>query len=198
VQVAVVVVVVLSRSCCHYSPRVCHCVCVSVCPSHPHHPHPLHMFVSLLLLYLVLVFVCGLLSAPLFAHTLVMGNVLVCMQAAPPLSDCPCSDPSYCAALRVPARPEVFAFQVSLDNWRHYDYTQLTTIAMFGGYDVDMLCFAHERNVRVVFATNYPVDMLGNVTNQNLWISTLVQRAISTYTDGVNVDIEVCVWVCPV
>ena len=44
---------------------------------------------------------------------------------------CPCSDPSLCKPLNVPDRPELLGFITNGTNWKYYNYTYITTIAVF-------------------------------------------------------------------
>lgn len=104
---------------------------------------------------------------------------------------CPCSNTSLCAPLTTPMpEKEVFAFQVSKDNWVNYDWTRVTTIALFGGLDPKLLCHAHERGVRLVWLANIAVDLLTNSTAVSEYISATVNNVEATFTDGVNIDFE--------
>jgi di-N-acetylchitobiase len=54
----------------------------------------------------------------------------------------------------------------------------------------DLLCKAHQENVRIVWGVDYPVNQLTNDTHRAIWVDSLVQQVLDTYTDGINVDIE--------
>ena len=46
---------------------------------------------------------------------------------------CPCSDPSLCKPVDVPPRPELLGFTTdSALHWKRYNYTYITTLAVFG------------------------------------------------------------------
>ena len=54
----------------------------------------------------------------------------------------------------------------------------------------EFLCYAHSQQVRLVWATGYDADQLGNVTARKEWKQRQVDRVKSTFTDGINVDFE--------
>lgn len=123
--------------------------------------------------------------------------LLSATQAATGSAACACDDPNLCLPLDLPARQEVFMFQVNPSNWPFYDYSTMTTIAAFGSSTPpDMVCFAHARNVRVVANAPYPRDQLGNETFlQATFIPSLIRAVDGTDTggvalDGVNFDFE--------
>uniref|UniRef100_A0A6U2XID5 GH18 domain-containing protein n=1 Tax=Paramoeba aestuarina TaxID=180227 RepID=A0A6U2XID5_9EUKA len=104
--------------------------------------------------------------------------------------DCPCSNVTLCNPLTIGNRKEMYAFQTNINNWKMYNWDELTTVALFDGLDNDMLCYAHSKEVRVVWEANYPTDQLTNETYQDEWVNNWVQKVQDTYTDGVNVDYE--------
>ena len=49
---------------------------------------------------------------------------------------CPCSDPSLCKPVNVPPRPELLGFTTESGlHWKLYNYTYITTLAVFGTLD---------------------------------------------------------------
>ena len=46
----------------------------------------------------------------------------------------------------------MYAFVTRCDKsvWSQYDWTKLTTIALAGFYDAELVCFAHQNKVKVV------------------------------------------------
>jgi di-N-acetylchitobiase len=106
-------------------------------------------------------------------------------------TQCPCSDESLCQPLQVDPRLEKVAFMISTNNWRSYDYAQLTTIVIFtGDFDPQLLCLAHSRQVRLVWAADYDVKQLDNATARTEWVRTQVDKVKATFTDGINIDLE--------
>ncbi|XP_067846968.1 di-N-acetylchitobiase-like [Heptranchias perlo] len=65
-------------------------------------------------------------------------------------SGCPCSDRILCEPVTVEHEFEVFVFDVGGKDWKYYDWFKVTTIAAFGPYDPELLCYAHANQVRVV------------------------------------------------
>jgi di-N-acetylchitobiase len=80
---------------------------------------------------------------------------------------------------------------VSNSNWRAYDYSQLTTIVICtSDFDPQLLCLAHSRQVRLVWIASYDVKQLGNETARTEWVNSQIEKVKTTYTDGVNLDME--------
>ena len=51
---------------------------------------------------------------------------------------CPCSDPSLCKPVDVPPRLELLGFTTdSALHWKLYNYTYITTLAVFGNLTLD-------------------------------------------------------------
>jgi len=105
-------------------------------------------------------------------------------------SPCPCQDPSLCKPIQTGERKEIVAFQVDANNWKHYNFSIITTVALFTNLNSEMLCAAHQNGVRVVWGVSYPYEQLGNSTQRSTWIKQMISQVQNTFTDGVNVDIE--------
>ncbi|XP_042211370.1 di-N-acetylchitobiase-like isoform X2 [Homarus americanus] len=122
---------------------------------------------------------------------------------------CPCSHPLLCMPLadaleRSPSAPhvqefikksqknEVFAFVVHCNAsvWWKFNWTKLTTIALAGFYDEDLLCHAHEHGVRVVKLGNFPTSKLPNDTARHNWVKLQISDATLKFLDGINIDFE--------
>jgi hypothetical protein len=110
--------------------------------------------------------------------------------------DCPCGDPSWCDPIQIPLynRSEVYAFSLSTENWKHYDWSVITTVAhSFVDLTREWVCFAHQHNARVVFTTGIPSAILQNTTAKEqklLWVQDLVDRVQRVGADGLNIDFE--------
>lgn len=109
-------------------------------------------------------------------------------------SPCPCQDPSLCKPIQTGERKEIVAFQVDANNWKHYNFSIITTVALFTNLNSEMLCAAHQNGVRVVWGVSYPYEQLGNSTQRSTWIKQMISQVQNTFTDGVNVDIEVNIY----
>lgn len=103
---------------------------------------------------------------------------------------CPCSNINWCNTIQTPPRKEVFAFSVGGHDWKRYDWSKVTTIAMFGDYDADLMCFAHSQGVRVVLKGVFSEDTLYNKQAASQWMMDKVKMAVSQHMDGINLDIE--------
>jgi len=67
----------------------------------------------------------------------------------------------------------------------------VTTIAVFGDFDPQMVCTAHAAKARIVLAaSNFDITQLRNLTYSSEWITSNFQRVVDTNTDGINIDIE--------
>ena len=105
-------------------------------------------------------------------------------------SACPCSDPDLCKPLNIGPRKEIIGFVTAKDNWRMYNYTYLTTLAIFTELDPQLVCHAHQNNVRVVLAANFDLSKLDDFDYRDQWISTTLDSVKSSFVDGINIDVE--------
>ncbi|KAL6048735.1 Chitobiase [Balamuthia mandrillaris] len=123
---------------------------------------------------------------------LVLLFSLCCGTCALAAEECPCSDPSLCKPITAPPRKEIFVFSTSKeDNWKQYDWSQITTIAMFSGaWHPELLCHAHSVGARVVLSTSFPVANLSNAQQRHEWIEKQIERVASKNADGINFDME--------
>ncbi|XP_077978387.1 di-N-acetylchitobiase-like [Glandiceps talaboti] len=127
--------------------------------------------------------------------TLVVISVCICVVAvfesdAVSVSNCPCSDPSWCKPVTRKPDKEVYAFSVNGNNWKHYDWSKVTTIVMFGYYDPDLMCYAHSKQVKVVMAGFFPIANITDAKSRNLWVVDQLQKSVDWHMDGINIDIE--------
>ena len=88
-------------------------------------------------------------------------------QAAP---SCPCEDASLCEPIKGSPKNEIFGFVTSQDNWPKYNWSLLTTVALFTGFNDSLLCHAHSKGVRVVLSASYPISELHNFTKVKVGI----------------------------
>ena len=124
------------------------------------------------------------------------------------LHECNCSnftseiDDDLCMPVNVSQnRREVFVWYVpgDLNTWMHYDWNKVTTIAILDDIEnplpQDLVCFAHSKQVRVVYVTQFGcwTDNCGWVANGTAraeLTDRLVAKVSAEKLDGVNVDIE--------
>ncbi|XP_078418020.1 di-N-acetylchitobiase-like [Cetorhinus maximus] len=104
---------------------------------------------------------------------------------------CPCTSTSFCAPL--PAdhqfQVEVLVFDSGGSDWRHYDWTKITTIVAFGKYDRELLCHAHANKVRVVLKATIAQHNLLNRNKRAVWIKRKILLARKQFMDGINMEI---------
>ncbi|KAA8589550.1 hypothetical protein FQN60_012915 [Etheostoma spectabile] len=103
---------------------------------------------------------------------LFLSSVLVCRATV-----CPCERPELCQQIREERDFEVFVFDVGGKTWKSYNWSMVTTVATFGKYDAELMCYAHSKGARVPH-------------NRTAWITEKVNLAKIQFMDGINIDIE--------
>ncbi|KAM6217078.1 di-N-acetylchitobiase [Rhynchocyon petersi] len=104
--------------------------------------------------------------------------------------DCPCQDPALCRPIRHHPDYEVFVFDTGHKTWKSYDWSQITTLAAFGKYDSELMCYAHSKGARVVLKGDVSVKDIIDPTFRASWITEKLNLVKSQYMDGINIDIE--------
>ncbi|XP_065175391.1 di-N-acetylchitobiase-like [Sycon ciliatum] len=108
-------------------------------------------------------------------------------------STCPCQDPAHCKLVEAVPRQEVLGFSTHPGKWKHYDWSKLTTVAVFREWDSDaleMMCYAHSRNVRVVLVGFFDVANLTHSDIVDAWVKNMLTQAVQYHADGINIDVE--------
>lgn len=79
-------------------------------------------------------------------------------------------------------------------NWEKYNWTQLTTIALFVGMNetelMEFVCFAHQHKVRVVTNVRSDIFIVHNESGRVQYVKKLLDKVRDNYLDGVNIDVE--------
>lgn len=108
--------------------------------------------------------------------------------------DCPCETKEQCLPVSSFPSKEVLGFMVSPDNYHKYDWTKLTTLAVFTEMTsqqlADLVCFAHSHNVRVVLHADYPAANLSDSNKRSNWVTGLLDQVQQGFLDGINIDFE--------
>ncbi|XP_064519996.1 di-N-acetylchitobiase isoform X2 [Pseudopipra pipra] len=107
-----------------------------------------------------------------------------------PVGACPCRDPRLCRPVTGTRSPEVFVFDVGKEAWKFYDWSKITTVAAFGKYDPELVCYAHSKGSRIVLKGDVPLKEIVDPAKRAAWISHQVDLAKNQYMDGINIDIE--------
>ncbi|KAF0042081.1 di-N-acetylchitobiase [Scophthalmus maximus] len=103
---------------------------------------------------------------------------------------CPCESPELCQQIREERDFEVFLFDVGGKTWKFYNWSMVTTVATFGKYDAELMCYAHSEGARVVLKGDVPLSYIVDQGNRTAWITEKVNLAKSQFMDGINLDIE--------
>ncbi|XP_035882241.1 di-N-acetylchitobiase isoform X2 [Phyllostomus discolor] len=126
-------------------------------------------------------------STPGIAPLLPLLLLLLPLQAG---ANCPCQDPALCQPIRKHPNFEVFVFDVGGKTWKSYDWSQITTVALFGKYDSELMCYAHAKGARVVLKGDVSLKDIIDPNFRASWIAQQVNLAKTQYMDGINIDIE--------
>ncbi|OWA53675.1 Di-N-acetylchitobiase [Hypsibius exemplaris] len=105
---------------------------------------------------------------------------------------CPCEDARLCEPISKTARKEVYGFATNnaSDVYLKYDWSKLTTLAMWEFSD-ELMCFAHGKGVRLdLVVSDYPVAQLTNDTFRRAWVASKVAVVKDKFLDGINFDPE--------
>ncbi|XP_026201068.1 di-N-acetylchitobiase [Anabas testudineus] len=105
-------------------------------------------------------------------------------------NSCPCERPELCRPIREERDFEVFVFDVGGKTWKSYNWNMVTTVATFGRYDAELMCYAHSKGARVVLKGDVPLSDMVDQDNRTAWITGKVKLAKSQFMDGINIDIE--------
>ena len=89
-----------------------------------------------------------------------------------------------------PPLQEVLGFVLSQDNWPFYNWSVITTIAMFTSWNNALMCHAHSKGVRVVINAEFPIQNLSNADQRAVWVQKTLETVQENFADGINVDIE--------
>ena len=110
---------------------------------------------------------------------------------------CPCANVSLCAPISTPIPiGGVFAFHVSTANdtaWREYDWSQVSTVCVFGAVDPELLCHAHSVGARLTLGNGGITETAqwSNATAVSSWIARTNGKVGAAFADGYNIDIEI-------
>lgn len=113
---------------------------------------------------------------------------------------CPCANASLCRPVTRVGPERVFVFHVGTaeawnSTWREYDWSQITTVCVFGRLDPELLCHAHAHDARVTFGVDGPAPnppaAWHNETLVDAWLRRNVDKVRASFVDGVNLDVEI-------
>ncbi|XP_072516490.1 di-N-acetylchitobiase [Salminus brasiliensis] len=103
---------------------------------------------------------------------------------------CPCAREELCQPVQHEHELEVFVFDVGGKKWKSYDWSKVTTVAAFGTYDAELMCYAHSKGARFVLKGDVPLSDVVDDAKRAAWIKEKVNLAKTQFMDGINLDIE--------
>ena len=103
--------------------------------------------------------------------------------------ECPCENKSLCEPISGPplANKEVFGFNTGANDYKDWNWTQITTVAWAD--TSDLTCYAHSRGARAILPTP-AVILTANKTAQREWAKSTVALVEAHFADGVTFDYE--------
>ncbi|KAH8051599.1 hypothetical protein JL720_15085 [Aureococcus anophagefferens] len=114
--------------------------------------------------------------------------------------ECPCKDKALCELQAAPRfEKELFAFHVAgegynMQQWRRYDWSRLTTVALWEFLDssAELYCYAKSKRVPVVVPASPEVAVYGgtNESAKAAWTAGVAENVRRYFADGVNMDTE--------
>ncbi|XP_027016296.1 di-N-acetylchitobiase [Tachysurus fulvidraco] len=117
-------------------------------------------------------------------------SIVVALTVSGSSAVCPCVQEELCRPVQHEHEFEVFVFDVGGKAWKFYDWSHVTTIAAFGKYDAELMCYAHSKGARLVLKGDVPLSDIVDATNRTAWIAEKLNLAKSQFMDGINLDIE--------
>ncbi|XP_015211398.2 di-N-acetylchitobiase isoform X1 [Lepisosteus oculatus] len=105
-------------------------------------------------------------------------------------SVCPCETRDLCKQITDVKEFEVYVFDVGGKTWKSYDWSKVTTVAAFGKFDPELMCYAHSKGARLVLKGDVPLSDIVDPSNRTAWILEKVTLAKKQFMDGINIDIE--------
>lgn len=83
---------------------------------------------------------------------------------------------------------QVFVFDVGKETWKSYDWSKITTVAAFGKYDPELMCYAHSRGSRIVLKGWLHCESSGHLCDT--WITTWCTKGYNTLTFHIHLYAE--------
>lgn len=107
---------------------------------------------------------------------------------------CTCATLQLCEPVNTSPVREILGFMTSKENWRQYNWTTLTTLAVFTDMTpqelAPLVCMAHRHHVRVVSHGDYPTANLSSPTMRSAWVDDMLKQVQTNHFDGINIDFE--------
>uniref|UniRef100_UPI00398E59DE di-N-acetylchitobiase-like n=1 Tax=Pristiophorus japonicus TaxID=55135 RepID=UPI00398E59DE len=106
--------------------------------------------------------------------------------------ECQCSNPSLCqpVAAHIQHQVEVVVFDIGGKDWKHYDWSKVTTIIPVRAYDPEILCRAHANDVRVLLIGRITQPLLRSPAKRAAWMNEQIQVAKRQFMDGISLNYQ--------
>ncbi|KAJ8376412.1 hypothetical protein SKAU_G00069920 [Synaphobranchus kaupii] len=105
-------------------------------------------------------------------------------------TQCPCETQELCNQIIGEKDFEVYVFDVGGKTWKSYDWSRITTVATFGKYDPELMCYAHSKGARLVLKGDVLLSEVVDPAKRTAWVAEKVALAKKQFMDGINIDIE--------
>ena len=109
---------------------------------------------------------------------------------------CPCSNATLCQPIQRVGPEQIYAFHVdgsangSLEDWKLFDWSRITTLCLYGTLSPELLCHAHAHGVRITLGnggTGYDFSDAA----VDAWVNHTVHQVQTMFVDGINIDLEI-------
>jgi di-N-acetylchitobiase len=104
---------------------------------------------------------------------------------------CTCAVPSFCAPLSTPKpAKELFVYSPDEQMFASYNWTSMTTIVTYSMPHPAMICYAHQRGVRVVWAFGTDWSVASDPAKRAAYAAGVANIVSGYGLDGINMDFE--------
>ena len=87
-------------------------------------------------------------------------------------------------------REEFFIFATDTSAYLSWNWTAITTIALYGGAVPGLLCHAHANGARVVYGAGLTAEQLLNHSFRASWVAAQASQIETGGYDGINLDVR--------
>uniref|UniRef100_UPI00398ED421 di-N-acetylchitobiase-like isoform X3 n=1 Tax=Pristiophorus japonicus TaxID=55135 RepID=UPI00398ED421 len=84
----------------------------------------------------------------------------------------------------------VVVFDIGGKDWKHYDWSKVTTVIAVRAYDPELLCHAHANDVRVLLTGRLTRELFTSSAMRTDWINSKIQLAKKQFMDGLLVNYQ--------
>ncbi len=105
---------------------------------------------------------------------------------------CVCANVSWCEPLTTPKPTrELFVYTLGEQEWKtSFNWSKITTVATYYFADPQLVCYAHERGIRVVYTVDADWTNALTPENRTMFAKSVAAQIRYLGVDGVNLDFE--------